>query len=127
MRERSWRSSTRAGIGSPLILILSAYKATEWELHLNQDVVIQKIILNGANQHTVIGTEDIPIIDYSGPGKYIVEGPYNVFFTPTFYEEGLADDWLYEFEEEIGTRISTFTGCHRASEFTIGQELNFPE
>jgi hypothetical protein len=105
--------------GAPIILILSARKPTAWNLHLAQGVSLQKIILNGANPHNLVGAEGIPLIDRSDPVNNIVGSVYFWSASDLGYENGLAPAWVYQMESLAGSPLNTFSGCYKASEFTI--------
>jgi hypothetical protein len=104
---------------APIILILSAGESTDWNLHLAEDVSLEKIILNGANPHTLVGVEDTPVIDRSDPVNNIMRSVYLWSASDLGYENGLAPAWVYQIESLAGVPLNTFSGCHKASEFTI--------
>ncbi len=107
----------RAGV--PIVLVLSAYESTEWRLNLRQGVEVQRIILNGYNPHAVVGVEDVPVIEYTGPDESIVSAVYDWPTSALGYHNGLAPAWVYQLEALVGAPLTSFTGCYRASEFTL--------
>ncbi len=104
---------------TPMVLVLSAYEPTQWQIHLEEGVALGKVILNGYNPHTILGAEGISIIDHSGSEKNIVESVYTWDTSFLGYKNDLAPDWVYRIEAIAGAPLSTFTGCYRASEFSL--------
>ncbi len=103
----------------PMVLILSAYEPIQWHIHQDEGVQIEKIVLNGFNQQTVVGTERAPVIDHSDSENYIVKSVYTWNTSYLGYLNGLAPDWVYQMEIVAGAPLSTFLGCYQASEFTL--------
>jgi hypothetical protein len=103
-----------------VILILSAYESTEWVIDRDDKVQLQRIILNGYNRQTLSGAEGIAIDDYSGVENHIVSGVTRWSATHLGYQNGLAPEWVYRIETLAGVPLSTFSGCQRASSFSIG-------
>lgn len=104
---------------APLIIILSAYESTEWQIHRDDDVLIEKIILNGYHSQTLVGAGDIKVLDHSGPENHFVQYVYTWDTSYLGYINSLAPEWVYRIEAVAGVPLSTFTGCYQASEFTI--------
>jgi len=104
---------------APLVMILSAYEPTEWRIHGGEGVLIEKIILNGYHSQTVLGADDILILDHSGPENHIVQYTYTWDTNYLGYKNNLARDWVYRLEKIAGAPLSTFSGCYQASEFTL--------
>jgi hypothetical protein len=101
--------------GKPLVLVLSSYEPTKWRLHKSAGVNIETVILNGYHEQQVEGTSGIiTIINRSGVNS----------ISPSAYKwpsKGKDDtrilvSWV---EKLIGTEITSFHGCYRATKFTL--------
>jgi hypothetical protein len=100
--------------GVPLILILSAYRATAWRIHPSEGVIIEQIILNGNGQHQAVGVDEVLVVDRSGGYEegYIVAAAHR-------WASDDTQTLVAEIETMTGQPITAFYGCYEASEFTI--------
>ena len=104
---------------APLVIILSAYESTEWQIHRDEGVLLEKIILNGYHPQTLIDAHSTKILDHSGFEKHIVEYVYTWDTSYLGYIHELAPAWVYQIEAVAGSALSTFSGCYQASAFTL--------
>jgi len=102
--------------GKPLVLVLSAYEPTKWRLHIDVGVIIEKIILNGYHKQELENADDIVIIDRSGEGNYISSCARK---WPSSTGGCDTPRLISGVEALIGTKISSFSGCYRATKFTL--------
>ena len=102
--------------GQPLVIVLSSYEPTLWRVHKNAGVTIDQIILNGYHKQDIEGADGIPVVDRSGVGNYIsssaTEWPSSTGGDDT---QNLVS-WV---EALIGTEITSFSGCYRATQLTL--------
>ena len=102
----------------PIILALSSYEPVEWNVILAPGVVVEKIILNGYHDQSVVGVSQIPVeeFSYEETGNYL----------------GLVYRWddgdprgaknyslLPSLEQLFDTKLTSFQGCYRGTNFVI--------
>jgi hypothetical protein len=102
----------------PIILALSAYEPTNWNLTVEPGAVIEKIIINGYNNQTVSGVSGIPIEkhSYTETGDYIGNFIYKWGATA---ESANTPSLVTKLEEMNRTSLTSFQGCYRGTNFTI--------
>lgn len=97
----------------PIILALSSYEPVIWNLNLEPDVVIEKIIVNGYHTQQITGVNNIPIQQYT----YEQTGQSLGSFV---YKWDDNSQVLVEPLTQItGTTLTSFQGCYRGTEFQI--------
>jgi hypothetical protein len=105
---------SRSGI--PVILSLTSYEPTVWNVVAAPDTVIERVILDGYNAQSVVGLPPgTPVLDRSGPGRGVAcayEWPRD--------RGGCDTERLVEsLRRETGLEPSSFAGCYEGSRYTI--------
>ena len=100
----------------PLTLVLSAYEPVKFTLVLAPGVLLEHVILNGYNPHSVEGQGDAMVTDLSDNFDYIVACGY---FWPD--NDGGCDtpSLVAGAEALTGLQLAAFVGCYEGSSFTI--------
>jgi hypothetical protein len=101
--------------GNPMVLVLSATEPATWVIHNEAGADIQKIILNGRSAHEIRGADGISVIDRSGDNFIVYNEVYD-------WNTDSAKNLAQGVEDIVGTPITSFTGCYRASQFIIKDE-----
>ena len=101
----------------PITLVLSSYEPVAWNFEIDEGAIVDQIVLNGYHQQSVVGAGDIPVTNFSpytqpSLSEYPSQWPIN---TGGSSMQGL----LVAIEEQLGTRISSFTGSYRSSGFMV--------
>lgn len=100
----------------PLTLVLSAYEPVKFTLVLAPGVLLEHVILNGYNPHSVEGQGDAMVTDLSDNFDYIVACAY---FWPD-KDDGCDTPGLVAGAEALtGLQLAAFVGCYEGSSFTI--------
>ena len=100
----------------PLTLVLSAYEPVKFTLVLAPGVLLEHVILNGYNPHSVEGQGDAMVTDLSDNFDYIVACGY---FWPD-KDDGCDTPGLVAGAEALtGLQLAAFVGCYEGSSFTI--------
>ncbi len=100
----------------PLTLVLSAYEPVKFTLVLAPGVLLEHVILNGYNPHSVEGQGDAMVTDLSDNFDYIVACAY---FWPD-KDDGCETPGLVAGAEALtGLQLAAFIGCYEGSSFTI--------
>lgn len=100
----------------PLTLVLSAYEPVKFTLVLAPGVLLEHVILNGYNPHSVEGQGDAMVTDLSDNFDYIVACGY---FWPD-KDGGCDTPGLVAGAEALtGLQLAAFIGCYEGSSFTI--------
>lgn len=100
----------------PLTLVLSAYEPVKFTLVLAPGVLLEHVILNGYNPHSVEGQGDAMVTDLSDNFDYIVACGY---FWPD-NDGGCDTPGLVAGAEALtGLQLAAFVGCYEGSSFTI--------
>lgn len=99
----------------PMVLALSSYEPVQWQLKLAPGAKVEKIILNGYHDQSVIGADGIPIEEYSyeGTGKSFSDFPYRWKGDRT---QGVM---VAQLEALTGQNMTSFQGCYRGTQFTL--------
>ena len=100
----------------PLTLVLSAYEPVKFTLVLAPGVLLEHVILNGYNPHSVEGQGDAMVTDLSDNFDYIVACAY---FWPD-KDDGCETPGLVAGAEALtGLQLAAFVGCYEGNSFTI--------
>ena len=104
-------------LNKSIILALSAYEPINWNVTVEPGVVIEKIIVNGYHNQTVSGVSGIPIEvhSYEKTGNYIGDFIYKWGATP----ETNTPSLVTKLEQTNRTRLTSFQGCYRGTNFNI--------
>ncbi|MDI9639309.1 hypothetical protein QM565_26745 [Geitlerinema splendidum] len=99
----------------PMVLALSSYEPVEWQLNLAPNVQIEKIILNGYHDQTIVGAENIPVEEYSyeGTGTSFSDFPHS--WTGDFANAVM----IPQLQALTGRSLTSFQGCYRGTEFSL--------
>ena len=102
----------------PIILALSAYEPTNWNITVAPGTAIEKIIVNGYHHQTVSGVSGIPIEEhsYEKTGDYIGHFIYKWGATP---ESTKTPSLVTKLEQINRTNLTSFQGCYRGTNFSI--------
>jgi len=102
----------------PIILALSAYEPTNWNITVAPGTAIEKIIVNGYHNQTVSGVSGIPIEEhsYEKTGNYIGEFIYKWGATA---ESPNTPSLVTKLEQINSTSLTSFQGCYRGTNFSI--------
>jgi len=110
-----------AGPMKPITLVLSSYESNNWQLDIDPRANVERIVLNGYHSQSTTGAGDIPVLNFnftdgrgatSWLGASIIAWPHSTGGSNT-------QQVLVAVEELLGTRISSFTGTYRATDFTV--------
>jgi hypothetical protein len=100
----------------PLTLVLSSYEPVAFTLVLGPGVLLEEVILNGYNVHTVAGQGDALVTDRSGIGNYLSACGY---FWPD-NDQGCMTQLLAQGAEALtGLELTSFAGCYEAASFSL--------
>ena len=102
----------------PIILALSAYEPVQWNITAEPGAVIEKIIVNGYHNQTVLGVSGIPNEEhsYEETGNYIGDFIYKWGATA---ESSNTSSLVTKLEQRNRTSLTSFQGCYRGTNFTI--------
>ena len=102
--------------GIPLILSLTSYEPTVWNISVAPDAIVERVILHGLNVQMVTGLPPgTTVLDRSGPSFEIAcayEWPRGTGGCDTV---GLVDS----LRTETGLAPSSFAGCYEGSRYAI--------
>jgi hypothetical protein len=99
----------------PLILVLSAYEPTLWNIDAQAGTRISEIVLNGFNSQQVANSGSIPIVNKSGASS----------ITACSYawpgdNQGCNTQGLVQGAQAlVGAPLTAFAGVYRATDFTV--------
>jgi hypothetical protein len=96
----------------PVVLVLSSYEAVQWTVTAAQGTTIEQVFLNGYEKHTADVPQGTEVIDKSGNGNYYVSHAYAW--------DANAMTLATSVEQATGLELSSFHGCYRAVDFTLG-------
>jgi hypothetical protein len=100
--------------GTNVVLVVSSYEAVHWTVTVENGTTLDKVIVNGYENHEWTVPNGVDVDDYSGPGNYIESSPYE------WDAEG--QDFVAAVEQMTGLEMSSFHGCYRANDFELGQQ-----
>ncbi|WAS99318.1 hypothetical protein [Nannocystis punicea] len=100
----------------PLTLVLSSYEPVAFTLNLAPGVLLEHVILNGYNAHSVQGQGAATVTDVSGQFNFFAACGY---FWPE--NDGGCDTpgLVAGAEAATGLSLTTFAGCYEASGFSL--------
>lgn len=101
---------------TPVNLVLSSYEPTKWVLDGAGLSFINSILINGYNVSRVIGIDSSKVIDKTGVGRYISACAYA---WPGDNQGCNTQGLVVGVESYFGTKISTFSGDYRATDFSV--------
>ena len=105
---------TRAGV--PLTLVLSSYEPVAFTLNLAPGVLLEHVILNGYEPHTVQGQGGAMLTDLSGQFNYLAACGY---FWP-MNDGGCDTPGLVMGAEQLtGLQLTSFAGCYEGASFSL--------
>lgn len=102
----------------PIILALSSYEPVQWNLVLEPEVNLEKVIINGYHDQKISGISGIPIqeFSYQQTGKYLGKFAYRWDkLSPNSDTLSLVN----KLEQFTNTNLTSFQGCYRGTSFTI--------
>lgn len=100
----------------PLTLVLSSYVSTAFTLVVGPGVLLEQVILNGYEGHTVQGQGAASVTDLSGQFDYLAACGY---FWPE-NDGGCDTPGLVAGAEALtGLTLASFAGCYEGSSFTL--------
>lgn len=101
----------------PIVLALSAYEPVAWQIYLEPGAIVEKIILNGYYQQTVVGVTGVPVLDYSdqGTGQALGISAYRWGNDP----DSGTDQLVPQLEKLAGVSLTSFQGCYRGTDFRV--------
>lgn len=99
----------------PMVLALSSYEPVQWQIKLAPGAKVEKIILNGYHDQSVVGVDGIPIEEYSyeGTGTSFSDFPYKWNGDRT---QGVM---VTQLEALTGQKMTSFQGCYGGTQFTL--------
>lgn len=101
------------------VIVLSSYEPTDFVLTADAGAVVERVILNGYQHHTVKAPAGTKIVDRSGESAYLSACAYA---WPSD-DQGCNTQALVDGVEKLtGAAITTFTGVYRASKFVVGSD-----
>jgi hypothetical protein len=104
----------RAGV--PLTLVLSSYEPVAFTLNLAPGVLLEHVILNGYEPHTVQGQGAAMVTDLSGQFNYLAACGY---FWP-MNDGGCDTPGLVMGAEQLtGLQLTSFAGCYEGASFSL--------
>jgi hypothetical protein len=101
---------------TPVNLVLSSYESTKWVLDGDGLSFLDSIIVNGYKVSRVIGGESSIVIHKTGSGSYLSACGYAL---PENGGGCGTQSLINGVESYYGTKISTFTGDYRATDFSL--------
>lgn len=105
---------TRTGV--PMTLVLSSYEPVAFTLTLAPGVLLDHVILNGYEPHSVQGQGGAMVTDLSGQFNYLAACGY---FWP-MNDGGCDTPGLVMGAEQLtGLQLTAFAGCYEGSSFSI--------
>lgn len=101
----------------PIVLALSSYEPTLWNIDIAPGVNVSQIILNGYYNQALSGVGgNLLVTNKSGLGNYLAacgySWPYNGGGCDTNYLKSRLESFT-------GLTLSTFAGAYRATDFTV--------
>ena len=102
----------------PVILTLSSYEPVHWNITLDKEVKLEKVIINGYHDQEISGISGIPIkeFSYQGTGRYIGKFAYQ---WNKSYHHPSTTSLVTKLEQITNTNLTSFQGCYRGTNFTI--------
>lgn len=101
---------------APLILVLSSYEPTLWNLNIAPGVTINEVILNGYYSQQVTGVSGVTVTDRSGVGNYFSACAYA---WPSSTGGCNTPGLISGVEAYTGLTLTAFSGVYRATDFTV--------
>jgi hypothetical protein len=100
----------------PLTLVLSSYEPVAFTLVLAPGVLLEHVILNGYEPHTVQGQGAAMVTDLSGQFNYLAACGY---FWP-MNDGGCDTPGLVMGAEQLtGLELTSFAGCYEGASFSL--------
>jgi hypothetical protein len=104
-------------VGVPIVLSLTSYEPTVWNLVVSPGVVLEQVVLDGYNRQTVFGVPPgVPVTDRSGSAGGVacaIRWPYDTGGCDT---EGL----VASLARLTGLTPTSFLGCSEGAGYRIG-------
>ena len=104
------------GGGKPIVLALSSYEPTMWNIDVAPNVNISQIILNGYYDQAYSGVSSGLVINKSGLGNYLASCGYSLPYNGGGCDTNYLQSQLESF---TGLSLTSFSGVYRATDFTI--------
>jgi hypothetical protein len=106
---------TIARTGAPVVLSVSSYEPTTWNIVVEPGAVLEQILVDGYNTQTVVVAGGIPVDNRSGPGGDIACA------TRWPRDPGGCDTeaLVASLARRTGLRPSSFIGCYEGSSYRI--------
>lgn len=104
----------------PIILVLSAYEAINWNVTIEPGAVIEKIIIDGYEKQNISGVTGISIEEhsYKGTGKSLSNGNF-IYQWDATTDSSNSSSIVTKLEQISQTNLSSFQGCYRGTSFMI--------
>ncbi|HJL20092.1 MAG TPA: hypothetical protein RMH99_30785 [Sandaracinaceae bacterium LLY-WYZ-13_1] len=99
-----------------VILVLSSYEPTRWDLTLGPSTTLERVVLNGCHDHDVTGAGGAPVEDLSGAGSYLEACAYR---WPSSAGGCVARGLVSQAEASTGVALTGFVGCYGGSDLRI--------
>lgn len=102
--------------GVPITLSLTSYAATTWNVEAAPGVLLESIVVDGHEAHTVLAPPGVPVMNRSGTGSTVVcaiAWPYDSGGCDT---EGL----VASLASLTGLRPTSFMGCYEGARYRVG-------
>jgi len=108
---------TVARLGAPVVLALSSYEPTTWNVVIEPGAVVERILLDGYNTQTVVAPATVPVDNRSGgPGPIAC-----AYRWPS--DTGGCDTvgLVASLFTATGLRPTSFIGCYEGSSYRVGE------
>ncbi len=107
--------------GVPIVLVLSSYEETVWQLAVDERVTLEQVIVNGYEPSVVEGLPDgVPLVDRTGVGNYIEACAY----AWPGDDQGCDTQGLVRGAEALtGLSLTLFRGCYTGNDFQIVNDV----
>ena len=107
--------------GVPIVLVLSSYESTIWQLEVDERVDLQQVIVNGYEPSVVEGLPDgVPVLDRTGVGNYIEACAY----AWPGDDQGCNTQGLVRGVEALtALELTLFRGCYTGADFQIVNDV----
>jgi hypothetical protein len=101
----------------PIVLALSAYEPVQWKIEAEPGAAIEKIIVNGYHDQTVVVDKNIPVKEYS----YEETGQNlgNFMYQWNSAKDKSANSLVHKLEKLTGSQLTSFQGCYRGTSFQV--------
>jgi hypothetical protein len=102
-----------------LILVLSAYESTHWTVTVAPDALLERVILNGAEEQTATVPAGVPVENRSPWAlSFCPDAECNGYRYPD-NGDGDTDLLISAAEQATGLCLTSFHGCYDASQFAV--------